>query len=308
MISAAPTHSEPRSDYEDLGDMSLDPAQLADLIHTGGECVFGWTTRTGDPMGVVVTYLHRGGKFWTTSVATRARVRALWARPQSTIVLNTAGHSATFKGGSVLHRPGDHDWAAIKGWFFPAHAGTDRQPDDPLALQVERSLDTPHQVIVQTSADLVVSFDFTKLSGPTVDNRANLAAAYGAFGAGDVQPILELLHDDIVWRATGDSPIAGVYTGKDRVLEFFTKTEELYDGTLRLDVGALFADEQHGIVVTTERAAHRGEEFAYTSTHVVTFDRGKITRFLALQDDEYHKFWAHHRPRKTLNRWSGTSQ
>jgi hypothetical protein len=43
-------------------------------------------------MGVVVCYLYRDGTFWTTSVATRPRVRALRERPQSTFVLNAAGH------------------------------------------------------------------------------------------------------------------------------------------------------------------------------------------------------------------------
>jgi hypothetical protein len=115
-------------------------------------------------MGVVVAYSYRDGTFWTTSVATRARVRALRARPQSAIVLNKAGHSATFRGRSMLHRPGDHDWDRIKSWFFPAQAGTDQRPDDPVAQQMERHLDTPHQVIIETPAALVVSFDFTKLT------------------------------------------------------------------------------------------------------------------------------------------------
>jgi hypothetical protein len=143
--------------------MALDPTQLGDLIGAGGECVFTWVTRTGDPMGVVVSYLYRDGKFWTTSLTSRARIKALASRSQSTIVFNDAGRSATFKGRSVLHRPGDPDWDAVKSWFYAALVGTDRRPDDPVAQQAERSLDTPDRVIVETIANLIVSFDFNKL-------------------------------------------------------------------------------------------------------------------------------------------------
>ena len=163
MDSADVRGSESVSDYADLSSMALDPTQLADLIGAGGECVFTWVTRTGDPMGVVVSYLYRDGKFWTTSLTSRARIKALASRSQSTIVLNGAGRSATFKGRSVLHRPGDPDWDVVKSWFYAALVGTDQRPDDPVAQQAERSLDTPDRVIVETIANLIVSFDFNKL-------------------------------------------------------------------------------------------------------------------------------------------------
>jgi hypothetical protein len=163
MNSADFRGSESVSDYEDLSGMALDPTQLVGLIGTGGECVFTWVTRTGDPMGVVVSYLYRDGKFWTTSLTSRARIKALASRSQSTIVLNDAGRSATFKGRSVLHRHGDPDWDAVKSWFYAALVGTDQRPDDPVAEQAERSLDTPDRVIVETIANPIVSFDFNKL-------------------------------------------------------------------------------------------------------------------------------------------------
>jgi len=167
MDSADVRGSESVRDYADLSSMALDPTQLADLIGASGECVFTWVTRTGDPMGVVVSYLYRDGKFWTTSLTSRARIKALASRSQSTIVLNDAGRSATFKGRSVLHRPGDPDWDVVKSWFYAALVGTDQRPDDPVAQQAERSLDTPDRVIVETIANLIVSFDFNKLRAGT---------------------------------------------------------------------------------------------------------------------------------------------
>lgn len=116
-------------------------------------------------MGVVVSYLYRDGKFWTTSLTSRAGIKVLGLRSRSTIVLNDAGRSANFKGRSVLHRPGDPDWDAVKGWFYAALVGTDQRPDDPVAQKAERSLDTPDRVIVETIANPIVRFHFNKL-GP----------------------------------------------------------------------------------------------------------------------------------------------
>ena len=153
------------TEYADLRAMRLSAADLAELVGRGGECVFAWTTKAADPMAVMVSYVYRDDKFWTTSVATRARIQALAARPQSAIVLNNGGHSATFKGLPTLHRHGDQDWGDIASWFLPALAGTDCRPNHPIAQQFERSLNTAHQVIVETTAELVVSFDFNKLAG-----------------------------------------------------------------------------------------------------------------------------------------------
>ena len=71
------------TDIEDVSAMALSSEQLADLVGEGGLCVFNWTTRDGRPMGVLVAYVFRDGRFWTTAPAQRKRVSALRARPGS---------------------------------------------------------------------------------------------------------------------------------------------------------------------------------------------------------------------------------
>ena len=58
-------------DYEDLTSMRLDEPELAKLLAGGGECIFNWTNRDGYPVGVVVAYLYRDGKFFTTCAERR---------------------------------------------------------------------------------------------------------------------------------------------------------------------------------------------------------------------------------------------
>jgi hypothetical protein len=67
-------------DYEDLTSMRLEDAAVADMLAAGGECIFNWTTREGYPVGVVVAFVHRDGKFFTTCAERRKRVPALRTR------------------------------------------------------------------------------------------------------------------------------------------------------------------------------------------------------------------------------------
>jgi hypothetical protein len=157
-------------DYEDLTEMRLTDDEVAALVGRGGECVFNWTTRDGYPVGVVVAYVFHEGKFWTTCAERRKRVPALRVRPQSAIVINRGGKTASFKGDSIVHAPGDADFDAVKGWFYPALSGVASAPDDPYRRAFAKFLDSPHRVIIETDAHLVVGFDTVKFA--TFTNQA----------------------------------------------------------------------------------------------------------------------------------------
>jgi hypothetical protein len=164
-------------DYEDLTSMRLDDAELEKLIAGGGECIFNWTTSEGYPVGVVVAYVYRHGKFWTTCAERRKRVPALRKRPQSGIVVNRNGKTATYKGESIVHAPGDAGFEELKGWFYPALSGLDIAPDDAYRRSFTKFLDSPHRVIVETNARLVVGFDTARFAKFTMEA---MAAGHGA--------------------------------------------------------------------------------------------------------------------------------
>lgn len=168
---------EPPVDYEDLTSMRLDDEALAALIGGGGECVFNWTTSDGFPVGVVVAYVYRHGRFWTTCAERRKRVPALRRRPQSSIVLNRNGKTATFKGTSTVHAPGDPGFEELKGWFYPALSGLELQPEDTYRRSFAKFLDSPHRVIIETDAKLVVAFDSARFAAFTMEA---IAAGHGA--------------------------------------------------------------------------------------------------------------------------------
>ncbi len=154
-------------DYEDLTTMRLDDDALQELLDAGGECVFNWTTRDGYPVGVVVAFLYRDGKFWTTCAEKRKRVPALRARPQSAIVINTGRKTATYKGESIVHAPGDPGFDELKEWFYADLSGLSSQPDDEYRKAFAKFLDSDHRVIIETDARLVVGFDVAKFQAFT---------------------------------------------------------------------------------------------------------------------------------------------
>jgi hypothetical protein len=165
--------AEPIKDYEDLTGMQLTAQELDELVSAGGECIFNWTTKDGFPVGVVVAYIWKDGKFWTTCAERRKRVPALRARPQSGIVINRGGKTASYKGNSIVHTNADPDFAEIKTWFYRALSGVDREPDNAYRRAFLKFLDSPHRVIIETEANLVVGFDTAKFAAFT--NEAIMA-------------------------------------------------------------------------------------------------------------------------------------
>ena len=159
--------TEPIKDYEDLTGMQLTEAELEQLVSTGGECIFNWTTKDGFPVGVVVAYIWHDGKFWTTCAERRKRVPALRARPQSGIVINRGGKTASYRGNSIVHTNADPDFVELKTWFYRQLSGVDLDPHDEYRNAFAEFLDSPHRVIIETEANLVVGFDTAKFAAFT---------------------------------------------------------------------------------------------------------------------------------------------
>ena len=159
--------TEPIKDYEDLTGMQLTEAELDELVSPGGECIFNWTTRDGFPVGVVVAYIWRDGRFWTTCAERRKRVPALRARPQSGIVINRGGRTASYRGNSIVHANGDPDFVEIKTWFYRQLSGVELAPHDEYRNAFAEFLDSPNRVIIETEANLVVGFDTAKFAAFT---------------------------------------------------------------------------------------------------------------------------------------------
>lgn len=152
--------------------MRLSEAEVEQMLENGGECIFNWTTKEGYPVGVVVAFVYQDGKIWTTCAERRKRVPALKARPQSGVVINAGGKTASFKGDSIIHTNADDDFDELKSWFYRRLSRLDKMPDDPYVQSFAKFLDSPHRVIIETEARLVVGFDTAKFHSFTVEAMA----------------------------------------------------------------------------------------------------------------------------------------
>jgi hypothetical protein len=65
-----------------------------------------------------------------------------------------------------------------------------------------------------------------------------------------------------------------------------------YEGTLRVQITAIVADDDHGFVRVTEIAGRPTQGLAWTGVHVWGFRNRKIARFESYYDDAYADFWS----------------
>jgi hypothetical protein len=102
------------TDYEDVTAYVLDPADELKLLDLQKECVFMWTTKTGEPVGVVHSFIAIDGKLWMTAAEQRKRITALRRDPRSCVCINSAGtalgdgKSITYKCSTIIHVANDY--------------------------------------------------------------------------------------------------------------------------------------------------------------------------------------------------------
>ena len=125
-------------------------------------------------------------------------------------------------------------------------------------------------------------------------NLELLRRGYAAYGSGDMDTINELFADDVVWHVAGRSPLAGDYTGKEQVFGFFATLQELSEGTSRVEVHDLLANDEHGVALVFESATRGGRSHEGNATHVFHLRDGRVTEFWDSQTDQYaaDEFWS----------------
>ena len=124
----------------------------------------------------------------------------------------------------------------------------------------------------------------------THPNERRLREAYDASAGGDIAPLINLMADDVQWHASGRGPVAGDYSGKSGVLDFFARMGALYGDTFRLEVLDVFGNDARGVVLTREQGEHGGRALEFRSAHTYEFGGGVCVRFMNFVDDAYDEF------------------
>ena len=152
--------------YEDVTQYTLDEDKEQAILSAQTECTFIWSNKEGWPVGVIMSYVFREGKFWLTASSQRARIAAVRRDPRVCVVVTSTGSkmprnaAVTYKGTCRLL-----DDAETKAWFYPALANAVRPAD--AAAQFAKFLDSPRRVILEVTPTQRIGYDGAKMARAT---------------------------------------------------------------------------------------------------------------------------------------------
>lgn len=153
-------HDDYTDSYEDVSEFVLSDDREATLLEKQTECTFMWTTSTGDPVGVVMNFVHLDGAFWVTCTRRRKRVPAVEARPRVAVAISSRGtdigvsQAVTYKGDAEVL-----DDRATLDWFYPVLAAKVRPGDATKQAAFVAHLDSPGRVVIKITPDTRIGFD-----------------------------------------------------------------------------------------------------------------------------------------------------
>jgi uncharacterized protein len=106
-----------------------------------------------------------------------------------------------------------------------------------------------------------------------VELVAELHRRQSAMYAGEaVDPVVELLAEDIVWHVPGRSPIAGDHRGTAAVVEYFERRRRLADATMQMRPGEVIAEGDAVAQFVTGTAVLGGESVSWQTIGVYRLD------------------------------------
>lgn len=108
-----------------------------------------------------------------------------------------------------------------------------------------------------------------------------------AFNSGDIDTIRSLLADDVVWHTMGRARYSGDTHGVEETLGLFLRLAQDTNGTLRLDVHDILANDTHAVALLNVHWEFDGKPFEDNGVQVVHIRDGKTTESWFLDWNPY---------------------
>ena len=156
--------------YEDVTVYGLQQSAEAELLARQTECTFIWRNSEGHPVGVIMNFVFKDGRFWLTASSQRARITAIRRDPRVSVALSSHGsgiktrQSLTYKGKCVIHEDDQ-----TKAWFYPALAAAVRPGDPDAQAGFAHHLDSPRRVVLEVVPEGRIGFDSSQMWRDTPD-------------------------------------------------------------------------------------------------------------------------------------------
>lgn len=123
-----------------------------------------------------------------------------------------------------------------------------------------------------------------------------LGAGHVRYGKLSLDLLRRGIADDVEWHTPGDHPLSGKIVGIEGVLDWLQRSAEVTDGTFRVDMHRIVADDEYAAVISTYRGERKG--MVLEMPGVQTFRRDKETNKIVeariwVYDDVFvNKFWS----------------
>lgn len=112
--------------------------------------------------------------------------------------------------------------------------------------------------------------------GPT-DNMARIRNGYQAFNKGDVETLLDLFADDIVWHFPGSSKLAGDHVGRGATMAMLGAYGQATGGTLRANLLDIMASDDHVAGWANDTATVDDKTLDVRAVVIFKMSDGKVT-------------------------------
>jgi ketosteroid isomerase-like protein len=107
-------------------------------------------------------------------------------------------------------------------------------------------------------------------------NAARLEAGYEAFARGDLVAVEEMFATDAVWHVQRLGQLGGDHRGWPAILTFFGRSMELTEGTFRIEIREVLANDE-GAAAAVRSSARRGEQtLDDRQVHLFHMERDKV--------------------------------
>lgn len=123
-----------------------------------------------------------------------------------------------------------------------------------------------------------------------------LTAGHIRYGDLSLERLRLGIADDVVWYTPGNHPLSGRIEGIEGVFEWLRKSAEVTDGTFRVEMHRILADDEWAAVISTYRGERKGMvlEMPGVQTFRRDMDTNKIVeaRIWVYDDVFVNKFWS----------------
>jgi uncharacterized protein len=117
-------------------------------------------------------------------------------------------------------------------------------------------------------------------------NVARIKDGYAAFAKGEFAVLNDLFAEDLLWHEPGQSQIAGDYRGREAVYGLFGKLMEVTEGSLRVELDSVFADDEHAVALVVLTASRGSLSAQVNAAQVFHMRDGEVVEFWSVPADQ----------------------